>query len=497
MKRTPTIVSIIMLAGGFLYACGSMISTGNTSFVTISIGGDSHTARLNAERATPWLKVKYFLADAKLMPEAQAYIPSVVQAIIVTATAPDIPTPIVGVANIAADQTKASIRLEVPNGPARNFLVEGYRGVDSLVYFSGTTIADISGKNITLPVSMNFVGPGIWVSPTGSDTGGTGTQASPYLTISRALSATTGTHAILVSAGTYTLTVGAASPTLQLKPENALICLGAGFSSVIDASATSGVDLIYGAEGASIDNCKLIPSSDTTAIDDRVNGLIGSRIKINGVLIDANPAVGGALDGIMLSADSLVLETTILNTTGNGISVLGGKPTIRNVDLQNNPVGIAVTGNGEPTINEVFIAGEPVIPVVSLYGISIATTGQPSISGSSITNYLQGIYITNGNPIIRNNNITLNSTGISIATSTGSSPVINANNIYCNSSFDADIGSIVVVDLRDNSWDHDTTTNPVGPIVNSGNCFPGNDICVRGTNPLYTPFRPAVPSGCL
>jgi hypothetical protein len=389
--------------------------------------------------------VKHILTGIDLVPEAQAYIPSVIQAIVVTVTASNISTPIVGVANIAPDQTSASIRIEVPNGNARSFLVEGYRGVDGKVYFSGAATADLSGASITLPINMGFVGPGIWVSPTGSDTGGTGTRTNPYLTIARALSATTGTDTIVVSAGTYTLTVGAAAPTLQLKPGNALVCLGANFSSIIDASNTSDV-LVYGAEGASIDNCKLIPASDQTAIDDRIGGLTPSRMKINGVLIDENPAVGGALDGIMLSADSLVLETAVLNTTFHGISVLNGNPIITSSVLSQNPIGISITG---------------------------------------------------GNPIIRINNITLNNTGISVATATGSSPVINGNTIYCNSFLDTEISSIDIVDMRDNAWDHDATTNPTGPIVSSGNCLSGDDICVRGTNPLYIPFRSAVPGGCL
>jgi hypothetical protein len=444
MKRPLTILLIAVLTIVLIYACGT-IPTANTSFVTITIGDTPYIARLKAESATPWARFKYYLADAKLMPEAYAYIPSVVQVIVVTVTATDITTPIVGVMNIAATDTVASLRIEVPNGSARQFTVEGIRGVNNTTYYRGTASADLNGADINLPVSMNFVGPGIWVSPTGNDTGGTGTQANPYLTISKALSTSTGTDAILVSAGTYTLTVGAAPSTLQLKPKNALICLGTGFTTVIDASNTVS-DLIYGDEGASIDNCKLIPGSDTTAIDDRIGGAgTPTRIKINGLLIDANPATGGALDGIILSADSLVLETTILNTTFHGISVLNGKPEIRSSTISQNPTGIDISG---------------------------------------------------GDPLITGNTIDQNNFGINISISTGA-PVVNANNIFCNLSWGVDVSSGTPINLKDNAWNRDATTTVPGPIVNSGNCFAGDDICVRNIAPDYIPFRAAAPGGCV
>lgn len=447
MKRSLSILMVAILSILFIYACSSTIRATSTSFVTITFGDTPHMAYLKAEGATPWARFKHYLADAKLMPEAYAYIPSVVQVIVVTVTAADMTTPIVGVANIAATDTVASVRIEVPNGSARQFTVDGIRGIDSKTYFQGTTTADLSGPDVNLPVIMNFVGPGIWVSPTGNDTSGTGTQANPYSTISKALSTSTGTDAILVSAGTYTLTVGAAPSTLQLKPKNALICLGAGFTTVIDASSTVS-DLIYGDEGASIDNCKLIPGSDTTAIDDRIGGAqIGTptRIKVNGVLIDANPATGGALDGIMLSADSMVIETIVQNTTWHGINVLSGKPEIRSSTISQNPTGIDISG---------------------------------------------------GDPLITGNTIDQNNFGINISTSTGA-PVVNANNIFCNLSWGVEVSSGTPINLKDNAWNRDATTTVPGPIVNSGNCFTGDDICVRNIAPDYIPFRAAAPGGCV
>lgn len=449
MKQPLTILAVAVLAIILIYACGSTISTGNTSFVTITIGDTPHTAQLKAENATLWARFKYFLADAKMMPEAYAYIPSVVQTIVVTVTAADISTPIVGVASIAPTDTTASIRIEVPNGSARQFLVEGIRSLDGRTYYSGTATRDLNSTDLMMTIDMSFIGPGIWVSPTGNDTTGTGTQTNPYATISKALSTTTGTDAILVSAGTYTLTVGAGPATLQLRPGTALICLGTAFSSIIDASSTVD-DLIYGNEGASVDNCKLIPGSDTTAIDDRNGGPTGvpSRIIVNGVFIDANGAVGGALDGIMLSADSTVVETTVQNTTWHGINILGGNPTIKSSTVVNNPTGISISG---------------------------------SASG-----------------LITGNSIDHNTTGVLINIGSLGDPRINGNSIYCNTFVGADVTSISAVRLESNAWNRDANTVPLGPRISGANCLNGDDICPRIGTPLpaYLPVSPAAPNGC-
>jgi len=75
MKRPLTIVAIALLTALVIHACGSTIRTADTSVVTITIGEGHKTAMLRAEKATPWSRLLYFLADAKLTPKAHAAIP--------------------------------------------------------------------------------------------------------------------------------------------------------------------------------------------------------------------------------------------------------------------------------------------------------------------------------------------------------------------------------------------------------------------------------------
>lgn len=512
MKRPLTIAATALLAVLVLYACSSTIRTINSSFVTVTIGGVSGTALLKAEAATPWTKFKYYLADAKWMPEAYAYIPSIVQVITVTVTAPDITTPIVGVKSINKTDTVSSLRIEVPNGTGRQFLVEGYRGFPNgatQLFYSGITgPVELSGTDVTLPVTMALVGPGILVDTLHSqatDTAGCGTVTLPCKTIGFALnSRTSGTDAIIVSAGTYTLTVGAGPATLQLKPANALICLGTGTSTVIDASSTVD-DLLYGADGASVDNCTLIPGSDTTAINDQ-----GTSIKINGVLIDANQQVGGALDGIMLSADSLVLETTVLNTTWHGINILSGKPTIKDSTISLNPTGIEITGGDPEIINSTIdsnstgmsipSAGKPLVSgsIFSNNGTGIdLSAGIADISASVFTGNSTGLFITGGSPRIQTSEIANNgSYGIQVS-GVASDPEISSCRIFCNYFYNVYTTSTTTLRVRNNSWEN------APPLVSStfNGCSQGDDVCYDylGPVPLTDPYNPAAiaPGTCV
>jgi hypothetical protein len=517
----------LLTAAVLAYACGSTtVFSARTSLVTISIGRDSGQALLKIERATLWNKARYVLADASILPEAQAYIPSVVQTIVVTVSAPDMTT-IVAVDDVS-DKTATSLRIEVPNGRMRQFLVEGIHAATNAVTYRASTETDVDGTEVSLPITMqfNFFGPAIFVdSARGSDLNSGLTYTSPLQSITRALSLQSTTvpytdiPVIWVEQGDYP-SIGAAATErfpLQLNPGTALVCGGRGFTSVIDASGTNGLDLIYGNAGASIDNCKLLPGSDTTAIDDRIGGPQGTPapMKVNGVLIDASPQViGGALDGIMLSADSVVLETTVLNTTWHGINVLSGRPVIRNCRIEQNPTGIEMASDA--LVTESTISGN------TDSGINILSAGTPTIMNNVITNNTTGIAIGNGAPLIRTNVIRSNFMGVSvtggsaaigdnsidhnnahgiyIATSTGDAK-INDNSIFCNSVYDVYIPSaFTAIDLQNNAWDHDSTTVPPGPLSsNTGSGLSSYDIVYSSSTPtpLFSSILPAVPGGCV
>ncbi len=154
MKRPLTILTIAVLTILVIYACGSTIPTGKTSFVTITIGGNSQKATLHAEKATTWSRVLHFLADAKLTPKAYAAIPSVVKVVIVTVSAPDMTTMVTVVP--VAGLTDIAITLEVPNGTGRNFLVEGFDDA-SIVVYRGQASADLKGDPVSLTINLDSV----------------------------------------------------------------------------------------------------------------------------------------------------------------------------------------------------------------------------------------------------------------------------------------------------------------------------------------------------
>lgn len=539
MKKPLHIFATIVLAVLFLYACGSTIRTWNSSIVTITIGESRQEAVIHAERATPWKKLQYFLADIKIVPEAQAYIPSIVQVIVVTISAPDMTT--IAAIDDVSNKTSTAIRIEVSNGKARQFLVEGFRGLDSQIYYRGAATTDLDGTNITLPVNMNFVGSGIFVDALkGSDISGTGSQANPYKTISMALSKTTGTDAILVAPGTYT-PVGAGGSEifpLQLKPGTALICRGTGANRTIMNPLST--DAVYGADLASIDNCDIIVGLNFNGINDRPGGqsVALSRITINACNVFLSGAPTGLMNGIVLANDSRLLETAVTGSAlfapVTGIQVLSGAPAIKagtiasistgtvgtGIDItasagnaaitdtlvKGNAIGIAVAAAGTPVIsgstfesNSTGVsisAGSALISAgtftSNIYGIAVSS-GSPSITSSTFHGSTYGIWVTGGSPSILTNDISSNSYGVYITTSTGSNPVVHDSSLSCNIYYNLYSSTTSTIDVSNNSWEH------YPPIVSdqSIGCTVGDDICYGGPAPLYQPYHATVPGVCV
>lgn len=541
MKKALIISSVLLLTGAVLYACG-MIPNANTSYVTIKIGDNPQKAMLTAEAATPLARLRHVFAGINLIPEAKAYIPSVVQLLVVTVTASDIAAPIVGVESVKETDGTATVRIEVPNGTARSFLVEGYRGIDNKVYFRGAATADLTGADITLQINMGFVGPGIWVNnqhPSAADTPSCGTESSPCITITHALNTrTTGTDAVVIAPGTYSS--GEIFP-LQLRPNTALVCLG---TVTIDAY-NSGSDAVYGDNGASVNNCTVIPDCDWTAIDDTVGGWNSgnqpAKMSINGVVISSSSNCP-AWDAIILSGDSTVIETQILDAwssyvniksgkpviknnqllgtinstngiyiasgtpliegntitgmysfTGSGIAIFGGDPTIISNVISNNPTGISIQSTGKPIVSRNRIENNNT-------GVSIQA-GDAELSGNTITNTMFsgiGVSITSsGAPRLIGNSIYDNFVGVDITVPSTGTPRLNDNSIFCNPAYDVGVNATSKIDLKNNAWDHAATTNPPGPIVDSFG-YNGEDIVVTAPSP--TPDYSgavAAPNGCL
>lgn len=528
MKRTLNRLTILLLAGALLYACG-IIPNANTSFVTIRVGDDPQKAVLKAEAATPWARMKHAWAGLKLLPEAQAYIPSVVQVLVVTVTASDITTPIVGVASVKDTDTSASVRIEVQNGTGRQFLVEGYRGLPSgatQLFYSGTASSDLTGVDVTLPVDMAFVGTGIYVDPTLdpqiADTPSCGTQASPCATITHVLNTrttTTDNDVILALPGTYKVGSVAAQESfpLALKQGIVLLCRGANFSSIIEVSGTTA---ILGNERAAVDNCMIRASAGTGlvgGIDDQ-----GTRTKINGVQIElsGSPSVD-TLAGAVLSNDSLLLESSVTGSGASlsvyGVKVTGGAPSVIGNTISSLPFGIMLESGG----GDALVSGNTIS--ANQTGIRISSTSKPAVENNVIVGNQDGLVIDLGTPVIRSNTMRMNFTGITVydgfpeitsnsidhnssfgvnvSTSSTGNAKINGNAIFCNSIYDVYIPLAQnVIDLQDNAWDHDAGTIPPGPVADIDmNAFSGYDIVYSQSTPtpLFDRIRPAVPNGCV
>lgn len=542
MKRPLTIAATVLLTVLVLYACSGTIGTSKTSIVTITIGGSQGTAVLKAEAATPWVKLRNYLAGVKWITEAYAYIPSVVQVLTVTVTAPDIATPIVGVSSLSSNQTIATLTIEVPNGTDRHFLVEGWRalpGGTTQIVFSGTNRTDLTGVAVNLQINMLFTGTGIYVNPSlnpgTADVPGCGTFASPCATITYVLNtrpSTTNNDIILALAGTYKVGSVAAQEIfpLALKPGMALLCMGTGFSSVIDA-ATFGTLAIRGNDNASVDNCLIRVGQQGTGVTDMADPqlLITAATKINGSVFEVPTGATTPSVGVVLAHDlSLLLDSKITGTNASfqafGVQVAGGKPSIIGNTISNLPIGLEVaasTGDAEITDNlfdsnfttgiVLNGAGKALVSANTFTqqfapnatGITI-NSGSPIIRNNTIAGYTVGIAIGDADPEVRGNIVTRNWRGIDISTAVGA-PLVNGNTIYCNDSDDVvvnDPQGTLVFDLRNNSWDHDTTTAPYpGPTIFTGSFSnnQGDDIFVTTPTPtpLYIPFSPAVPNGCL
>lgn len=166
MKRPLTILWITISTILFVYACSSTITRSGNSLVTIRLG-NNNTASLDIQKSTLLAKMKRFLADAALVPSAQALIPAPVQSVKVTITAPDMPA-ITKTEDVAA-QISASITIEVPNGQARYFVVDALDSGNALLY-SGNAYANLTGAPVTLTINMAYVVPKIFVANSADNT---------------------------------------------------------------------------------------------------------------------------------------------------------------------------------------------------------------------------------------------------------------------------------------------------------------------------------------
>lgn len=184
-----------------------------------------------------------------------------------------------------------------------------------------------------------------------------------------------------------------------------------------------------------------------------------------------------------------IIDSTISAQPGPAISA-SQRNYVYGCHFQNSWPAINDNGN-MITVDNIFVSSGN---IGSCIGVQIS-------SGSMVRNSVfeniywpgcgtyGGIYITGGTPLIENNLIKNNLTGISVMSG---NPRINLNIISCNSMSDLMSETNISFDATNNAWDH---APPQAD--NTGYCLNGIDICSAQTPlPQYSPYLPAVVGGC-
>ena len=535
MKRR--LITYIAIPAVLLTLSCSAVDKAKTSLVTITLGSDG-SATLRAEPKTALNRALRYLSGLFQITPAAASIPSIVTDVRVAVFAADMATittivPVAGLPDV-------TITLEVPNGLARTFSVEGLDASGTKNY-SGFTTVDLTGDPVTLTITLtlppinvtpdaaaptfagllsasvvslssttltwsaatdnvsasanitylvyqsttpggevftaptytvpvgatsfgvanlipgttyyfvvramdqagnidtntaefSFVYPGRYVNAaTGIDVTGCGTQASPCRSIDVALSLSPGNEGIFVSAGTYTVPVNG----LILKPGTQLACVGPNYTTVINPSTTVSIS---GNQGALIDGCRINVPSAAAAIDDKA-----FDITINNCLIQGD---GNSPFGISLSANSIVKNSTLALIRsvdeGDAITIRSGNPLISGNTITGGNTGITISA-GNPTISGNTISNNS-------NGIDLpigAGPQSPVIRGNTISgNTTNGISAANGSSLIDNNQVNTNGVGILVS---GPTSTITNNTISNNSTGISVVGSTTIPVINGNS----------------------------------------------
>lgn len=216
----------------------------------------------------------------------------------------------------------------------------------------------------------------------GSDSGGNGSDRSPFKTLTYALSVAPPNTAILLAPGTYSAQTGEQFPlllksgvTVQGNPntrgQNVVIKGGGYFLSPTWAGQNIA---ILGADGA---------------------GLSGVTV--------TNPNDRGY--GLWIESSSpTVVNNTFSGNTHDGISVVGtGRPAISgNLFSKNGANGITIFNRSEPFVRDNVFENTG-------FGVNVAQQASPMLVGNKITRNKDGVVVqAEAKPILRNNYIEKN-----------------------------------------------------------------------------------------
>src|SRR5271169_5390102 len=133
----------------YVLSCSSTIKKVNSSLVSIRIS--SSVAMLDIRPATPLGKVRRFISQVFSTSSADAAIPTIVQSLRLTVSAPDMNTIIASMP--VAGLSSPDFVVEVPNGTQRHFMVDGLDATGVRQY-TGDTFADLIGNPAQLTINM-------------------------------------------------------------------------------------------------------------------------------------------------------------------------------------------------------------------------------------------------------------------------------------------------------------------------------------------------------
>ncbi|MEG4202531.1 DUF1565 domain-containing protein [Microcoleus sp. Pol7_A1] len=223
----------------------------------------------------------------------------------------------------------------------------------------------------------------LYVSSTGgSDTGGNGSDRSPFKTLTYALSVAPPKTAILLAPGTYSAQSGEKFP-LMLRSS----------VTVQGNPNTRGQNIVIKGGGYFI---------SPTSAGQNIAILAADGAGLSGVTVTNTNSRGYAL--WIESSSPTVVNNTFSGSTHDGISVVGtSRPTIGgNVFSKNGANGITIFGSSQPEVRDNVFENTG-------FGVNVAQNASPLLIGNKITRNKDGVVVqADARPVLRNNYIESN-----------------------------------------------------------------------------------------
>ncbi|MEG4012940.1 DUF1565 domain-containing protein [Microcoleus sp. S1D4] len=216
----------------------------------------------------------------------------------------------------------------------------------------------------------------------GSDTGGNGSDRSPFKTLTYALSVAPPKTAILLAPGTYSAQSGEKFP-LMLRPS----------VTVQGNPNTRGQNIVIKGGGEFL---------SPTSAGQNIAILGADGAGLSGVTVTNTNYRGYAL--WIESSSPTVVNNTFSGSTHDGISVVGtGRPTIGgNVFSKNGANGITIFGSSRPEVRDNVFEDTG-------FGVNVAQNASPLLIGNKITRNKDGVVVqADARPVLRNNYIESN-----------------------------------------------------------------------------------------